>query len=112
MPIQTFDADVADYYVYEACTIWRPAEQLRVNSWISGKDKDELTDGELENKYNHPDESVIQEEEPILKLDQGEVFVEHTDDHIAVYSKKSFEEARNKCLELWFKAIEELKIRS
>lgn len=103
------NAHISDYYCYCADIEWESAKELRTSLWIPEADRLCLSDKELEDRYNHPDNTRYQDNELYKKIDKGELFVERTDTLIEVYSKNSFEEARNKCLEIWEKEIESLK---
>lgn len=121
--LDTFDLNtkVAEYYCYCADVEWDTAKELRKRTWIPEEDRLCLSDKELEEKYNHPDNNRIHDDEKYKKIDKGETYIDITEyggaydspktEQIEVYSKNSLEEARTICLDLWNKKIKEVKER-
>ena len=118
--LSTFDLDtkVADYYCYCADVEWDLAKDLRQRTWIPEEDRLCMSDEELEEKYNHPDNNRTQDDELYKKIDQGDTYVDIKQyagedgwELIQVYSKNSLEEARDICLKLWNEKIIPVKER-
>ena len=74
---------------------------------MSDEEYNKLTEEEIKEKLewaNHPDNRWMNDpEDKDRRIDDGELTIDKTKDHINVYSKKSFNEAREVALELWNK---------
>lgn len=100
---------IAEYYSYYFSK--DPDDKITEHELFEFIDMDaeeysQLTDEQVKQKLvecNHPDQRWNNDKDTQKRIDQGDLIIEDTEYHVSVYSKNSFEEAREKALELWNK---------
>lgn len=81
-------------------------EDLQGFLCLNEEEYNKLTPEEKKQKLvecNHPDNRWSNDQEKVVKIDEGDTMIKRESYGVTVYSKNSFEEARNIALDLWQK---------
>lgn len=77
-----------------------------LQNFVKKEELNKLTPEQKKEKLkeiNHPENRCCNDEEQVVRIDDGNLTIEYNDDAVTVYSKKSFEEAKKIALDLWKK---------
>ena len=104
------DTKVAEYYsYYYGIDPFDKIDETSLQSFLymSDEEYNKLSQEEIKQKLewaNHPDNRWINDpDDKTKRIDDGELTVERNNDGVTVYSKKSFDEAKQVALDMWNK---------